>query len=56
MRLRLNEAVDELDKLKLSHAELEVKFKSQTDELVIAKSDRTSIRSSYDALRTDDMW
>ena len=39
MRQRLNETVDELDKLRKEHAELEVKFESMSKELTVAKSD-----------------
>ena len=39
LRQRLNETVDELDKLRNEHAELEVKFESMSKELTIAKSD-----------------
>ncbi|KAI0340691.1 HOOK-domain-containing protein [Trametopsis cervina] len=39
LRQRLNETVDELDSLRKEHAELEVKFQSQSKELTIAKSD-----------------
>ncbi|KLO12019.1 HOOK-domain-containing protein, partial [Schizopora paradoxa] len=39
LRQRLNETVDQLDTLRKEHAELEVNFKSQSNELVIAKSD-----------------
>lgn len=40
LRQRLNETVDQLDTLQKEHAELEVKFGSQSKELTIAKSDR----------------
>ncbi|KAF7796540.1 hypothetical protein EIP86_007720 [Pleurotus ostreatoroseus] len=39
LRQRLNETVDELDKLRKELAELQVKFDSQSKELTIAKSD-----------------
>ena len=41
LRQRLNETVDQLDALRKEHAELEVKFETQSKELTIAKSDRT---------------
>ena len=41
LRQRLNETVDELDKLRNEHTELEVKFESMSKELTIAKSDCT---------------
>lgn len=40
LRQRLNETVEELDALRREHAELEIKFESQSKELTIAKSDR----------------
>jgi protein HOOK3 len=40
LRQRLNESIDELDKLRKEHAELQVKFNSHDRELTIAKSDR----------------
>ncbi len=40
LRQRLNETVDELDKLNKELSELHVKFDSQSKELTIAKSDR----------------
>ena len=46
MRQRLNETVDELDKLRKDHAELEVKFESMSKELTIAKSDCESTPTS----------
>ncbi|KAF8305336.1 hypothetical protein DL93DRAFT_358306 [Clavulina sp. PMI_390] len=39
LRQRLNEVVDELDKLRLAHNELTVSHESQSRELTIAKSD-----------------
>ncbi|KAJ3545756.1 hypothetical protein NM688_g5588 [Phlebia brevispora] len=39
LRQRLNETVEELDKLRMEFAELQVKFDSQNKELTIAKSD-----------------
>ncbi|CAG8687283.1 15541_t:CDS:2, partial [Acaulospora colombiana] len=39
LRQRLNETVDELDKLKKEHNELEIKFEQVNKELTIAKSD-----------------
>lgn len=42
LRQRLNETVDQLDELRHQHAELEVKFESQSRELTIVKSDRES--------------
>jgi protein HOOK3 len=39
LRQRLNETVEELDGLKKTNAELEVKFEAQSKELTIAKSD-----------------
>lgn len=40
LRQRLNETVEQLDALRKEHAELEVKFGTQSKELTIAKSDR----------------
>lgn len=40
LRQRLNESVDQLDAIRKEHAELEVKFETQSKELTIAKSDR----------------
>jgi chromosome segregation ATPase len=40
LRQRLNETVEQLDKLRKEHAELEVKFESHDKELTIARSDR----------------
>ena len=39
LRQRLNETVDELDKLKQEHTELEVTFEAMNKELTVAKSD-----------------
>ena len=39
LRQRLNETVEELDKLRKEHAELQVKFESMSKELTVAKSD-----------------
>ncbi|KAI0085421.1 HOOK-domain-containing protein [Irpex rosettiformis] len=39
LRQRLNETVDQLDALRKEHTELDVKFQSQSKELIIAKSD-----------------
>lgn len=39
LRQRLNETVEQLESLRNSHTELEVKFESQVKELTIAKSD-----------------
>ncbi|KAI9446612.1 HOOK-domain-containing protein [Lactarius indigo] len=39
LRQRLNETVDELDKLKKEHAQLEVQFSSASKELTIVRSD-----------------
>jgi protein HOOK3 len=41
LRQRLNETVDELDKLKKDHNELEIRYEQINKELTIAKSDRT---------------
>ncbi|TFK82645.1 HOOK-domain-containing protein [Polyporus arcularius HHB13444] len=53
LRQRLNETVDELDKLKKEHAELEVNFEAMSKELTIAKSDLTLVnRDQLDILKT----
>ncbi|KAI0713274.1 HOOK-domain-containing protein [Earliella scabrosa] len=53
LRQRLNETVDELDKLRKEHAELEVKFESMSKELTVAKSDLTLVnRDQLDILKT----
>lgn len=46
LRQRLNETVDELEKVRREHAELDVKLVSQERELTVAKSDRASASSS----------
>lgn len=43
LRQRLNETVDQLDALRESHTELEVKYDAQNKELTIAKSDRKCV-------------
>jgi protein HOOK3 len=43
LRQRLNETVEQLDKLREEHAELQVKFERNNRELTIAKSDRESL-------------
>ncbi|KAJ3937432.1 MAG: hypothetical protein NXY57DRAFT_571571 [Lentinula lateritia] len=43
LRQRLNESVDQLDAIRKEHAELEVKFETQSKELTIAKSDLTLV-------------
>lgn len=45
LRLRLNEAVDELDKLKLSHAALEVRRASSNSLRAVAAADILSVRA-----------
>ncbi|KAI0747833.1 HOOK-domain-containing protein [Daedaleopsis nitida] len=53
LRQRLNETVDELDKLRIEHAELEVKFDAMSKELTVAKSDLTLVnRDQLDILKT----
>ncbi|KAI0637261.1 HOOK-domain-containing protein [Trametes polyzona] len=53
LRQRLNETVDELDKLRKEHAELEVKFDAMSKELTIAKSDLTLVnKDQLDILAT----
>ncbi|KAI8998901.1 HOOK-domain-containing protein [Trametes punicea] len=53
LRQRLNETVDELDKLRKEHAELEVKFEAMSKELTIAKSDLTLVnKDQLDILAT----
>ncbi|RPD65844.1 HOOK-domain-containing protein [Lentinus tigrinus ALCF2SS1-7] len=53
LRQRLNETVEELDKLRKEHAELEVKFDAMSKELTIAKSDLTLVnRDQLDILKT----
>ncbi|KAI0822627.1 HOOK-domain-containing protein [Trametes gibbosa] len=53
LRQRLNETVDELDKLRKEHAELEVKFDAMFKELTIAKSDLTLVnKDQLDILAT----
>ncbi|KAI0721491.1 HOOK-domain-containing protein [Cerioporus squamosus] len=53
LRQRLNETVDELDKLRKEHAELEVNFEAMSKELTIAKSDLTLVnRDQLDILKT----
>ncbi|PIL23739.1 hypothetical protein GSI_13489 [Ganoderma sinense ZZ0214-1] len=53
LRQRLNETVDELDKLKQEHAELEVNFEAMNKELTVAKSDLTLVnRDQLDILKT----
>ncbi|EJF62459.1 HOOK-domain-containing protein [Dichomitus squalens LYAD-421 SS1] len=53
LRQRLNETVDELDKLKQEHAELAVKFEAMNKELTVAKSDLTLVnRDQLDILKT----
>ncbi|KAK4333566.1 HOOK protein-domain containing protein [Rhodotorula toruloides] len=42
LRQRLNETVDELEKVRREHAELDVKLISQERELTVAKSDRAA--------------
>ncbi|KAI0362749.1 HOOK-domain-containing protein [Trametes cingulata] len=53
LRQRLNETVDELDKLRKEHNELEVKFDAMSKELTIAKSDLTLVnKDQLDILAT----
>ncbi|KAH9857802.1 HOOK-domain-containing protein [Lenzites betulinus] len=53
LRQRLNETVDDLDKLRKEHAELEVKFDVMSKELTIAKSDLTLVnKDQLDILAT----
>ncbi|KAI1790752.1 HOOK-domain-containing protein [Ganoderma leucocontextum] len=53
LRQRLNETVDELDKLRQDHTELEVKFEAMNKELTVAKSDLTLVnRDQLDILKT----
>ncbi|KAJ3482501.1 hypothetical protein NLI96_g6943 [Meripilus lineatus] len=53
LRQRLNETVDQLDALRESHTELEVKYDAQNKELTIAKSDLTLVnRDQLDILAT----
>ena len=42
LRMRLNETVEELDRLRREHAELDVKLDGQSRELVVARADRAS--------------
>ncbi|GJN87749.1 hypothetical protein Rhopal_000704-T1 [Rhodotorula paludigena] len=52
LRQRLNETVDELDKVRRELAELDVKFTSQERELTVAKSDLTLVdKDQRDILR-----
>ncbi|KAG7092196.1 hypothetical protein E1B28_008564 [Marasmius oreades] len=43
LRQRLNETVEQLEELRKTHAELEVKFETQQKELTITKSDLTLV-------------
>ncbi|KAJ7771830.1 HOOK protein-domain-containing protein [Mycena metata] len=53
LRQRLNETVDQLDTLRKDHAELEVKFDTQSRELTIAKSDLNLVnKDQLDILAT----
>ncbi|KAJ7184151.1 HOOK protein-domain-containing protein [Mycena filopes] len=53
LRQRLNETVDQLDALRKDHAELEVKFDTQSRELTIAKSDLNLVnKDQLDILAT----
>ncbi|GLB35178.1 putative HOOK protein [Lyophyllum shimeji] len=53
LRQRLNETVEQLDTLRKEHAELEVKFETQSRELTIAKSDLTLVnKDQLDILAT----
>ncbi|KII88905.1 hypothetical protein PLICRDRAFT_175157 [Plicaturopsis crispa FD-325 SS-3] len=53
LRQRLNETVDQLDKLRNEHTELEVKLESQSKELTIAKSDLNLVnKDQLDILAT----
>ena len=45
LRQRLNETVEQFEKLRMEHTELEVKFSSLDRELTIAKSDRMCLFS-----------
>ncbi|GAA5927997.1 hypothetical protein JCM10213_000945 [Rhodosporidiobolus nylandii] len=52
LRQRLNETVDELERVRRDHAELEVKLASQERELTIAKSDLNLVnKDQVDVLR-----
>ncbi|ORY88555.1 HOOK protein-domain-containing protein [Leucosporidium creatinivorum] len=53
LRQRLNETVDELEALRRTHAELDVKFESQSSELTVAKSDLTLVnKDQLDILKS----
>lgn len=49
LRMRLNETVDEFEKLRREHTELDVKHEAVSKELTIAKSDRASFPSLLSA-------
>lgn len=53
LRQRLNETVDELEKVRREHAELDVKLVSQERELTIAKSDRAYCALDFSLPATD---
>lgn len=47
LRMRLNETVEEFEKLRREHTELDVKCEAISKELTIAKSDRMPLLPSF---------